>query len=144
MTREVTLKHEFVDSIPQELAEGTVYVSVGYATASHNCACGCGYRVVTPLSPTGWRLTFDGDSISLNPSIGNWNFPCRSHYFITRNRVEWAPRWTDKEIKEGRAYDRVEKERFYKERHESSSQEDRPSKGWRRRIRDWFFDEFKT
>ena len=32
---------------------------------------------------------FDGRTISLNPSIGNWSYPCRSHYWIKGNRVVW-------------------------------------------------------
>jgi hypothetical protein len=36
-----------------------LYVSLEYATAIHACACGCGNEVVTPLSPNGWKLTFE-------------------------------------------------------------------------------------
>jgi Family of unknown function (DUF6527) len=36
------------------------------------------------------RKIFDGRSISLDPSIGNWGFQCRSHYWIKNNRVVWA------------------------------------------------------
>jgi hypothetical protein len=63
---------------------GVLYVSPGYATVTHLCCCGCGAEVVTPLSPTDWKLTFDGVAISLSPSVGNWSLPCRSHYFIDR------------------------------------------------------------
>jgi hypothetical protein len=42
---------------------------------------------VTPFTPTDWRMTFDGESVSLDPSVGNWNQKCRSHYVIRRNRV---------------------------------------------------------
>jgi hypothetical protein len=79
-----SIRHEFVDLIPDALEDGVLYVSVQYATALHLCCCGCGSEVVTPLSPTDWSLTFDGDTVSLRPSIGNYSFPCRSHYFITR------------------------------------------------------------
>jgi hypothetical protein len=41
----------------------------------------------SPLSPTDWKLTFDGVSVSLHPSDGNWSFPCRSHYRIEYNRA---------------------------------------------------------
>ncbi len=61
------LRQEFVDLIPDELAEGTVYVSILYATVVHKCCCGCGNEVVTPLGPTDWQLVFDGESISLTP-----------------------------------------------------------------------------
>lgn len=87
------LRHEFVKHIPENLAERTVYVSITFATAAHKCACGCGNEVVTPISPTDWELTFDGRTISLYPSIGNWNLPCQSHYWIERDRVVLARGW---------------------------------------------------
>jgi Family of unknown function (DUF6527) len=61
-----------------------------YATVIHLCACGRGIKVVTPTSPPEWHLTWGGDAVSLYPSIGNWQFPCRSHYWIRRNRIIWA------------------------------------------------------
>lgn len=89
---------------------------MAFATAVHKCACGCGREVVTPLSPTDWKLTFDGESISLHPSLGNWGFPCRSHYWIRNDRVSWAAKWSDEEIESGRARDRTNKARFYGEK----------------------------
>ena len=53
---------------------------------------GCGGRVVTPLSPDDWRLTYDGDTVSLWPSIGNWAFACQSHYWIRSDQIVWAPK----------------------------------------------------
>jgi len=80
------------------------------------CCCGCGREVVTPLSPTDWKPLFDGETISLDPSIGNWSFPCRSHYWIRENRVEWARRWSREEIEGGRARDRLRKAAAYDKR----------------------------
>ena len=89
--RRRSLTVEFVKSVPERLADGVLYVSVEFATAVHLCGCGCRNEVVTPLSRrTGWKLLFDGETVSLTPSIGNWSFPCRSHYFITENNVLWA------------------------------------------------------
>ena len=93
---------------------GVVYVSVTYATAVHKCCSGCGNKVVTPISPTDWTLIFDRDTISLDPSIGNWSLPCKSHYWIRRNRVEWAPQWTRKQIEAGRAQSKRAKEAYFK------------------------------
>lgn len=90
MFRHVRLEHRFVQYIPEQLEPGIIYISMEYSTAAHGCCCGCGEQVITPFTPTDWKLTFDGESISLRPSIGNWNFPCRSHYWIVNNRVEWA------------------------------------------------------
>lgn len=79
------IRHEFVEFIPKARWAGVLYVSIPYATAVHDCFCGCGTKVVTPISPVGWQLTFDGESVSLSPSVGNWSFVCRSHYFIQRH-----------------------------------------------------------
>ncbi len=86
------LKHRFVDSIPNDIKDNILYVTIKYATAVHLCCCGCGNEVVTPFSPKDWSLTFDGKSISLSPSIGNWNFPCRSHYWVKCDSVKWCER----------------------------------------------------
>lgn len=114
MRPNVTLKHEFVEFIPDSLAPGTIYISIAYATVAHRCCCGCGHEVVTPLSPTDWKLVFDGESVSLDPSIGNWSFPCQSHYWIRRNTVQWAERWTREEVQAGRAHDAMLKDQQFK------------------------------
>ena len=101
MTGMDALTYEFVHFIPQDLAEGTLYLSISFATAIHLCCCGCGNEVVTPLDPKCWRLTFDGKSVSLQPSIGNWSLTCQSHYWITRNNVHWVPRWTERKQQSG-------------------------------------------
>jgi hypothetical protein len=95
MRPRMVLEHRFVESAPEELAPNVIYVSVKYATAIHLCCCGCGNEVVTPLSPTDWQLLFDGETISLTPSIGNRGFQCRSHYWIRRSEVVWCPEWSD-------------------------------------------------
>ncbi|MGN5478201.1 DUF6527 family protein [Cupriavidus basilensis] len=41
-------------------------------------------QVVTPFTPTDWRMTYDGATVSLHPSVGNWNQRCRSHYVISK------------------------------------------------------------
>ena len=89
MSKPSHLAPAFVEFLPDELETGKLYISMQYATASHKCCCGCGCDVVTPISPTDWHLAFDGRSISLTPSIGNWSYPCRSHYWIRHNRVVW-------------------------------------------------------
>lgn len=84
-----------------------LYISMEYATVIHSCCCGCGGRVVTPLAPNRWQLRFDGKSVSLSPSIGNWSFECNSHYWIDRNEVIWAERFSEAEIEAVRAKDRA-------------------------------------
>ena len=107
------LTHEFVENIPQVVDDGIIYISIPYTTAVHLCCCGCGLEVVTPFSPTDWELNFNGDSISLSPSIGNWSFPCRSHYWIRQNKVKWAGDMSSSKIKEIRKKDEVAKNQHY-------------------------------
>ena len=111
--RETSLTYEFVEFIPAKIQEGKLYISITYATATHKCFCGCEKEVVTPLSPTDWKLIFDGQSVSLNPSIGNWSFDCKSHYWIRRNRIIWSETWSEERIKNGREYDRISKNNHY-------------------------------
>ena len=113
MKQQTALTHEFVEFTPDDLNSGVIYVCVQYATVAHKCCCGCGKEVVTPLSPTDWKLIFDGKSITLDPSIGNWSLECQSHYWIRCNRVLWAPRWSQERIEAGRTRDRFAKERYY-------------------------------
>lgn len=92
------MQTEFVEHIPENLEKGVLYVSMTHTVAIHLCACGCGEEVITPLHPrTGWIITYDGVGVSLNPSIGNWNFQCESHYFITNSRVRWCPVWMNRD-----------------------------------------------
>jgi hypothetical protein len=98
----MTIQYKFVEFIPEIIEEGILYISLEYCTAIHKCVCGCGNEVVTPLSPTDWELSFNGKSVSLYPSIGNWNFECKSHYWITKNKVRFARKWDDWEIEKGR------------------------------------------
>lgn len=107
---------QFVEYMPKALDEGVLYVSMTYATASHLCFCGCGMKVVTPLSPTDWRLTFNGDTVSLDPSVGNWSYPCRSHYILRGNRVVWAGPMSAGQIRVVRESDARDKARYYGQR----------------------------
>ena len=119
MTRVNSLEHEFVDYIPEVLDDGVLYVSIPFATAVHRCCCGCGSEVVTPLDPTDWQMTFNGKSVSLYPSIGNWSFDCQSHYWIYRNQVRWARRLSKDAIEKGRARDRFQKAQQFGEARKS-------------------------
>lgn len=113
MIRHLQLEHRFVPHLPERLAPGVLYISMEFGTAAHSCCCGCGEEVVTPFTPTDWRMTFDGETISLHPSVGNWNLPCRSHYVIRRGRVVEAESWSDRQIAGERRRDKAEKARFY-------------------------------
>lgn len=107
------ITHKFVKNIPQELEDKIVYISMEYSTAIHKCCCGCGNQVVTPFSPTDWRITFNGESVTFYPSIGNWEFACQSHYWIRNSEIEWAPKWTRKQIEDNNHKDHIAKKNYY-------------------------------
>jgi hypothetical protein len=111
--RHSQLTPQFVEVMPDVLQDGVLYVSMVYALTAHRCACGCGEEVITPLSPNDWHLQFDGEHVSLTPSIGNWNFACRSHYWVKGNRIRWAGDMSQARIDGGRVRDRVEKAAYY-------------------------------
>lgn len=122
------LKPQFVEFIPEELQNGVLYISMPYATATHLCCCGCGKEVVTPFTPTDWRMTFDG-FVTIHPSIGNWSFKCRSHYWIARNRVKWAGDMDQQKIDAGRLRDRQAKDQYYGKSGVAESSLPEPSQG---------------
>ena len=104
---------KYVEFIPRQLEEGVLYVSAQFKTASHLCCCGCGTKIVTPLVPTEFSLTAAGDAVSLYPSIGNWNFPCQSHYWIKNGHVIIAGRMSREEIQRGRRFDDAQKVAYF-------------------------------
>lgn len=112
--RQTCLAHQFVEFIPERLDEGILYISQRYSTAAHNCCCGCGEEVITPLNPTDWSLRVESNDITLYPSIGNWSLSCRSHYWIRKSKVIWAGQMTQKEIERGRAVDHNIKNVYFK------------------------------
>lgn len=116
--KQSSFEHVFTDTVPPgpELEEGKLYISIKYRTATHLCACGCGNKVVTPIRPPKWHLYFDGSSVSLWPSIGRWQLPCRSHYWIENGKVRWSKPWTDEQIEEGRIRDAEDLQRYYNRR----------------------------
>lgn len=79
-----------VGRIPHYLEEGILYVCLECKVAVHLCACGCGEKTVTPLGENGWELHYTDAGVSLSPSIGNFSIPCKSHYFISDNKVVWC------------------------------------------------------
>jgi len=103
------IRPESVEFIPEHIEEGVLYISERYRTAVHKCCCGCGQEVVTPLSPAEWSINLNGGKVSLWPSIGNWSYPCRSHYVIRDNRVLEANAMTERQIQRVKANDRADK-----------------------------------
>jgi hypothetical protein len=109
MSRRIdTVTFQFVDLLPPELEEGVVYISIEHRTIVHKCCSGCGGRVVNGIGPAPWSLLFDGETISLDPSIGNGGLPCNSHYWIIKNGVKWAPPLTPAQNRRSQLSDRAD------------------------------------
>ena len=121
-----------VHKMPQTLEPGVLYVSEEYEIAMHICPCGCGSKVCTPIGPTDWRFKVGRHGPTLYPSIGNWQKPCQSHYWIRDGEIIWAPKWTQEEIVEGRRREQEQSAAYFKER---ERRRNRPlAKLWRRLI----------
>ena len=102
-----------VHYMPKEFKPGILYVSEEFGIAIHLCACGCGSKVKTPLGPAEWSIKETKKGPSLRPSIGNWQQPCRSHYWIERGQVLWAGKWTPEEIAAARRHEEVRRRAYY-------------------------------
>lgn len=107
-------KHEFVHRVPKSLDEGVLYVCIECNIAMHKCACGCGEKVATPIEKNQWKVVYNGESVSLSPSIGNWSYRCQSHYFIREDRVEWAGSYSDCSSQEKQAKSKPWLKRLFK------------------------------
>ena len=154
--KQQSLRPVFVEYIPEQIHDGALYISQRYQTATHKCCCGCGQEVVTPIGPTNWALRMERGAVTLDPSIGNWSLPCRSHYWIRDGKVVWAAPMSRQQIERGRAYDQrsrdlyiaeVNREKEQKERlpaHDAANvrqSENRVTSTWQR-FRKWLgFDE---
>ena len=135
------MQHRFVEIIPDAVEDGVLYISLKYCTAIHKCACGCGNEVVTPISPMDWKLIFDGKTVSLSPSIGNWSFNCQSHYWIKRNEIVYAREWDKEEIQFGRTNDEKRKAKYYNKENESVSsitKKPKKKKRWKKFLKSIF------
>ena len=139
MSRTHSYRHEFVRSFPDRIEEGVLYVSVEFGNTAHRCMCGCGQEVYARLSPRDWLMIYDGDTVSLDPSIGNWSFPCQSHYWLERGSVSWAAKWTHDQIERGRTLDRIWKARHYGEQPEAEPAiiQTQPARGLVTRFWEW-------
>jgi len=83
--KKVEIEPIFIELIPSIMEENKLYISEKYNVAVHNCLCGCGEKTVMPLYGNGWNMVKVNDKVSFTPSVGNYNFKCKSHYIITNN-----------------------------------------------------------
>jgi hypothetical protein len=86
-----------VGKTPANLEPDAVYVNEDFELASLLCPCGCAHKI-TLLYPDGHTVDNDGGYATVSPSIGVWDAPCRSHFYITRGHVDWCPSWSDERI----------------------------------------------
>jgi hypothetical protein len=107
-----SVRPKYVAQLPDVLKEGVLYICEEFGLTAHKCCCGCGEDVYLKLGPAKWELTkgFSGD-ISLNPSVGNWKYACKSHYWITNNRVIEAGRMSARAIERVQQQDRRDRDR---------------------------------
>lgn len=110
---DATMRLELVVDMPQEIEAGILYVSEEYEIACHRCACSCGSLVYSPLGPAEWKFSNDERGPSLRPSIGSWDLPCRSHYWIRNGRVLWAADWSEERVLAGRRQETLRREAIY-------------------------------
>lgn len=128
------MTYQLVNVRPRELEYGVIYISQRYNIAIHLCACGCGLDVPTQLGRGGWNVQIgEGNEISVLASIGNWSFPCRSHYIIQRGAIQWAGDYTPDMVAAARLAD--------------NPRAQQPKPGFRQRlwhiISSWFAGLFK-
>jgi hypothetical protein len=107
------IKLQRVRYMPKELNPGVLYVSEEFGAAAHLCACGCGSKIRTPLGPTEWTFEETDNGPTLHPSIGNWQIPCQSHYWIIRGEVIWSTKWTPEQIEAGRHGEEERRHAYY-------------------------------
>lgn len=111
-----TLRLQEVKFLPNTLSPGILYVSTEFEVAGHLCPCGCNEKVITPLGDIGWQYYKRNGKASLYPSLGNWELPCRSHYWIIDGQIEWSGLWTSEEIQKGREDEKKAVEKYFKNR----------------------------
>jgi hypothetical protein len=107
----IRLQHVY--HMPKELEPGVLYVSKEFGAAAHLCPCGCGSKIRTPLDTTEWALTETPKGPTLRPSVGNWQQPCQSHYWIEAGEIRWAPKWTPKQIEQGRCKEEARRKAYF-------------------------------
>jgi hypothetical protein len=126
----VQIKLQRVEYMPKELQTGLLYVAEQFGVAVHVCACGCESKVRTPLGPTDWALEETDSGPTLYPSIGNWQLPCQSHYWIERGEIVWSEKWTREQIEASRRRQEARARAYY-------SALDRRAGSRVRRLRNW-------
>lgn len=130
----IELQH--VHYMPKDLKPGVLYVSEEFGIAAHLCPCGCGSKIRTPLGPTDWTLEETRNGPTLKPSVGNWQIPCQSHYWIAEGKIVWSTKWTSDQIAAGYRAEEARRNKYYADL-------DRKRGGILRRLWNWISSLFK-
>jgi hypothetical protein len=83
----------FVEEMTDLYKINHIYISEKYNVSKHICLCGCEEMVVMPLDDgtKWWKLVKEKDgTISFIGSVGNFQYPCKSHYIITKNKANFV------------------------------------------------------
>lgn len=121
MIDKIKLLH--VEFLPKELEPEILYVSIEFGVAGHICPCGCGSKIITPLGGTEWKFLEIKGEASLYPSIGNWQLPCRSHYWIRKGKVKWSYSWSDERIAKGYEAEEEKRKAYYNKLYEKNKED---------------------
>ena len=85
----------FTEELPykKDMEFGKIYISREHEVACFLCPCGCGE--VNHISfikglRNQWVFIEDKGKITFRPSIGCFESPCNSHFFITENHIDWV------------------------------------------------------
>ena len=85
------IRPRFVESIPPgRPPAGEFLISIKYGMGVLRCPCGCGNTMDVNIEPHRWSIKWDGEHISVCPSISSDWMGCRSHYWVRRNRIVWG------------------------------------------------------
>lgn len=91
--KQVEIEPVFVEQMPDLYQQGKVYISEKFEVSKHLCLCGCENMTVMPLDDGSkwWKLVKENNgTVSFIGSVGNYNFPCKSHYIITKNKANFV------------------------------------------------------
>jgi len=110
-----TISLKLLNHLPIQLEANVLYVSEEFEVAGHLCPCGCGSKIITPLGINEWSLSVVEEKPTLKPSIGNWQLPCQSHYWIRKGEILWSNKWSDEEIEAGRLAEEQQRREYYDE-----------------------------
>jgi len=84
--RKESVTPEYIEFMPEvdDMKENTIYISLKFSVTGHRCLCGCGSLTILPINNDGWNMTDNDNKLTFTPSVGNFQYPCKSHYIITK------------------------------------------------------------